>query len=464
MTFGWANMPLRMIDNGLRLFAMGVFVSVTVGMNRDNAILATGLITLAYTFAGGLWATTVTDFVQCLVMLAGIVVLLPAALLKVGGLGGLIAGSPPEFFHFTAGSYTWVYLLAWFLIVLCNYNTSPGLIQRYYSVRDERAARKTGLLVAGMILVATPLFFLPAMAARQFMPDVNPKDVYPMLCVTLLPAGALGLIIAAMFSATMSSLSGDYNALAAVLTNDVYKRLVRPDASERRLVVIGRLATFVIGVVPVGIALFVSHSAPGQELFRKMVTVFSIAGPPIAIPMLAGLIWKRASYMGATIGFLLGLVTGLILYALLMTKVIPVTGEKSTEIILTFSTFGVTLAGLIVASLLFPAKVAEQRRRDGFVEKMRTAVPPIAELASANVPSPWKPVGGAVSAAALLLLIVIPTMEWNASAATNLAVSLGLLIVGIAMLVRGLKTAPPAKPDPVPDRHRPDQVETQEIS
>ena len=200
-TFGWANIPVRMIDNGLRLYATGLFIAGVAGIPLTDSICYCGLVTLAYTFAGGLWAVTVTDFVQFVVMMAGAVLLVPLALVRVGGLGGLISGSPQGFFHLLQpAQYPWTFLLAWFLVVLCNYNTSFGLVQRYYCVRDEGEARKVGLFVAFLILVGTPLFFLPAMAARQFLPDADPKSIYATLCTTLLPSGALGLIIAAMFS------------------------------------------------------------------------------------------------------------------------------------------------------------------------------------------------------------------------------------------------------------------------
>lgn len=435
-TFGWANVPIRMIDNGLRLYAMGLFVAGTVGLDLERSILVTGVITLAYTFAGGLWAATVTDFVQFLVMVAGIAVLLPASLLRAGGFDGLLAGSPENFFNLTAGPYTGWYFVAWFIIVVLNYNTSFGLVQRYYSVRDERAARRTGLLVAGLALVATPLFFVPAMAARQFMPDANPKDIYATLCVTLLPTGALGLVIAAMFSATMSSLSGDYNAVAAVLTNDVYRRLIHPQASERRLVFIGRLATFCVGLIPLSIALYVARSTGTADLFRKMVTVFSVAAPPIAIPMLAGLIWRQISNAGAIWGFLAGLIAGLTLFGLISTGKVQLEGDKTPEIILTLTSAITTILVMAGVSFLLPARGEAAERTRQFIEKLRSPLPPAEAADLAAAPSPWRAVGYSAIATSVLLLSIVPAMGWQTGWLTNLLIALGLLIVGAAMVIR----------------------------
>jgi len=461
--FGWANIPVRMIDNGLRLYATGLFIAGVAGIPLTDSICYCGFVTLAYTFAGGLWAVTVTDFVQFVVMMAGAVLLVPLALARIGGLGGLVSGSPPGFFHpLQPAQYPWTFLLAWFLVVLCNYNTSFGLVQRYYCVRDEREARKVGLFVAFLILVGTPLFFLPAMAARQFLPDADPKSIYATLCTTLLPSGVLGLIIAAMFSATMSSLSGDYNGVAAVLTNDVYKRLVDPKAAERRLVLVGRLATFLVGLIPLGIALYVAGHEGSRRLFDKMVTVFSVAGPPIAIPMLAGIVWHRASNWGATAGFLTGVTVGLgvlfkeaikaavVTIASLDSNSLPSllqpSGAPSVQM-LAFTTVTTTLLVMVVVSLLRPARGDEKRRSEGFVERLRTPVPPVVAV-SGSVPAPFRVVGVCTVMIAVMLLAVQPFMGWNAGSKTNLLIVVILLVPGVYWIVRARQKAAPSEQVP----------------
>lgn len=441
--FGWANIPVRMIDNGLRLYATGVFVAGTVGIPLRHSIVYCGVITLLYTFAGGLWAVTVTDFVQFVVMMAGALILAPLALARVGGLGGLVSGSPKDFFTLTSPpTFTWAYLAAWLLLLICNYNTSFGLVQRYYCVRDEREAKKVGLCVAVLCLIGTPIFFLPAMAARQFFPDLSPDEsekIYATICTTLLPAGALGLMVAAMFSATMSSLSGDYNAVAAVLTNDVYKRLIHPTASDRRLVAVGRIMTLLLGLIPLGIALYLTLGRTDARLFQKMVTVFSVAAPPMAIPMLAGFVWPRASNRGAIAAFLIGVSVGLGLYFCLTPEVVgritaqkylAFIGAKAKENLLTFATVLATLTSLIVFSILLPATGEEKRRSAGFMAKLRIPVPPT-EVPLGGLPAPFRVVGVCAIAVAILLLAITPFMGWNAGSRVNLIIALMLLLPGV---------------------------------
>lgn len=436
---GWANVPIRVIDNGLRLYATGLFVGGVVGIPVTHSILYCGVITLLYTFAGGLWAVTVTDFVQFVVMMVGALILVPLSLAKVGGLTGFFDGAPPDFFHLTEpATFGRSYILGWSILVLFNYNVSVGLVQRYYCVRNEGEARKVGYLVAFLVLVGTPIFFIPAMAARQYLPDADPKNIYAVLCTTLLPAGALGLIIAAMFSATMSSLSGDYNAVASILTNDVYKRLFKPRATERQLVVVGRVMTMVVGSLPLAIALYVASTIGSDVLFRKMVTVFSVATPPIAIPMLAGLVWRRASNTGALWGFIVGVTTGLVLYALLNLQVIKPSGTHGAEVVLTLSTTFVTLAVMVVFSLLFPARGEEATRSAEFAERLETPVPPV-EAEVGGVPAPFRIVGVCMMAVAALMLFIVPFMGWNTGSQTNLVIAVLLFVPGAYWALRAGK-------------------------
>ncbi len=105
---------------------------------------------------------------------------------------------------------------------------------------------------ARLNLVGAPLMILPALIGRNLLPDLvaqnRTADVYVLLVMRLLPAGMVGIIMAAMFSATMAMVSADFNAIASVLTKDVYQRLISPAASERRLVTVGRWTTLGLGV------------------------------------------------------------------------------------------------------------------------------------------------------------------------------------------------------------------------
>ena len=314
--FAWAGVPLIIIDDALKLFVIGTMVTVSLGIEDTRglmlAIIICGSIMLTYTFLGGLWAVMVTDFIQFVVMGTAVIVLIPLVLARVGGFGTFLSETPKDFWTPTSKTFTWFWLVAFLPIQMFSYSTRWSLVQRYYAVKNDAEARKVGYLVAALTFIGVPLLFFPAMAARVFMPGIEDGNtVYPLLCRELLPVGMMGLIIAAMFSATMSMLSSDYNAVASVLTNDVYKRLFAPNASERTLVLVGRLATVAIGILALGVALFLA-SVPGtKNLVKIMASLFGVLLPPIAIPMIFGLVTRRVSYAGGFDSFLAGALSGI---------------------------------------------------------------------------------------------------------------------------------------------------------
>ena len=319
--FGWTGLPLIIVDDGLKLFVIGKMVTVSLGLEHDHslhlAIAACGGIILVYTFLGGLWAVMITDVIQFVIVAIAVIVLVPLALGRVDGLSGFFENLPEGFASPTGGDYTWAWLIAFGVVILLTYATKWPYVQRYYAVATDRDARKVGYLVAALMFVGPPLLFLPAMAARIFMPDVtNYNDVYPLLCRELLPVGMLGVIIAAMFSATMSMLSSDYNAGASVITNDIVKRFFGKAFSDRTLVLTGRFATFLIGGLAMGIALFLASKQDKQDLVNYMANLFGVLLPPVAIPMMAGLLSKRASNAGALAAFIAGTALGVAAYIL----------------------------------------------------------------------------------------------------------------------------------------------------
>ncbi|HOF41509.1 MAG TPA: sodium transporter, partial [Candidatus Hydrogenedentes bacterium] len=100
--FAWQGIPVRMIDDGIKLFATGKFISICTGVDINYSILGAGGIMLIYTFMGGLWAVMVTDFVQFVVLTAGLLVILPLSLQQAGGLSQVFTNSPEGFFRMTS--------------------------------------------------------------------------------------------------------------------------------------------------------------------------------------------------------------------------------------------------------------------------------------------------------------------------------------------------------------------------
>jgi SSS family transporter len=424
----WLGLPTRLLDDSLKLFAIGTVVSTGLGFPFDTAVLICAAIILGYTFMGGLWAALVADFVQFAVLVAAVIVLPFLSFGRAGGVSAVLDRLPPDFFHLTRpdAGYPVVYLLCYFTLLFLNYSTSWALAQRYYSSENDRSARKVGLLVSGLYLVGTPLFYLPAFAALVFLPGVeNTKDVYPLICKTVLPVGMLGMVIAAMFSATMSTLAGDYNAASSVLTNDLYKRLIGRDVSDKHLVVVGRFNTVFVGVIVLGITLVMRRLQGSGDLFNTMAKVFGLFLPPVAIPMLLGMLTPRVSSRGAQLGLFGGIAAGLAAFALGASCPFMRKAE-----FLTFFTSGVALLGMLAGSLLCPDSGDRRAQVLAFFARFRDTP---AQAADPKTPSDvsFLPVIAA-GVAAVGLILIVAVLATGGLAAGHLSVCIGLALLLVA--------------------------------
>jgi solute:Na+ symporter, SSS family len=438
--FAWHGVPVRVFDDALKLIATGTFLSVGLGMGMRTSMLVSGLIMLAYTLMGGLWAVAVTDFVQFIVLSCAIVILLPLAVVRAGGLAAIVQHSPPGFFHLTSPEYNWVYICSGLLLAsLCFSALHWQLVQRYYCVPTERDAQKVGWLVVALYFIGPPVMFLPAMAARQFVSGLaSDTDIYPVLCAKLLAPGMLGLMIAAMFSATMSTLSGDFNVCANVLTTDVYRRLLRPKASQRELVHVGRLMTLVVGAISIALALFMAGGG-SDRLFRNMITLFSTAAAPVAIPMLLGLTWRRATNRGVLTGFAIGLGTGFVLLGWLPNEFTLLDLHWKKENLIMVCTALATAVPAVAVSLMQRLGPADRDRINAFHDRLTLPIGslpgdiPPALAPSESGMSPFRLVGICIVLIGAMMLVITPWVTEGLQRGLNAGLAGGLLVIGILL-------------------------------
>ncbi len=436
--FAWAGIPMKIFDDALKVFATGLFVSLAVGLNLHWAIIGCGVVMIAYTFLGGLWALIVTDFVQFLMKGLAMLLLLPLAFLKVGGIRKAFTGLPAHFLRPSGGPYGWIYIGGFFLLIAISYNGSWALAQKYYSVEDERAATRAGYLAAALNFLGAPVMIVPALLARKFLPDLlaqhRTADVYVMVVLKLLPAGMIGIIIAAMFSATMATVSADYNSMASVLTKDVYHRLLNPRAEESHLVDVGRLITLGLGVVTVFLALWVAIRHQ-ESLFHLMVTVFGLLLAPTLLPLLAGLTVKKLTRTGALAGLVVGLVTGAVTLGIKTWYLPHVKGLSPEWANYTFEgisllvNIGLTALAMWLATVFFPASEAEQDR----IRRYFTAfdLPVSREEKRKGTASPVRAIGISTIGVGSLLAVAGILSHPLEALSLDLVLGAGFIVLGI---------------------------------
>ena len=414
------------------------------------AIVICGAVMVVYSFLGGLWALVVTDYVQFLMKALAMLLLLPLAIHAAGGMRHAFTNLPPGFFHISGGPFGGIYITGFVTLMMVSYNASWALAQKYYSVRDERDASKAAYFAAFLNLIGAPLMILPAVIGRNLLPDLigqhRTADVYVLLVLKLLPAGMVGIIMAAMLSATMAMVSSDYNAIASVLTKDVYERLIRPGASEKQQLRVGRMATLALGVLTTLLSIWIALSQQ-QSLFNIMVTVLGAFTAPTLLPLLAGLAVRRLTWQGALGGFSLGLATGLVFLAI-KTWWLPSHPFSSTytfEGISLLANAAATIAGMVAGTLLSRRTPEDNVRIKGFFAAIDTPIQAGEAPAGRGNPSAPALCFSTISVGVLLGAAGMFSGSTTARAIDG-SVGLGLVLVGLAFRRRAAATSFPDDP------------------
>jgi solute:Na+ symporter, SSS family len=317
--FSWSTIIFQLFTSASTLFGLSLFVSAACGFPVLWTIIGAGALIVFYCVLGGLWAVVITDFLQASILMPFCLVLVVMSLLRVGGVGGLIHSLPPEMktIHLS-GEFGWFYLASWTIMVSFGYNTS-AMAQRYFSVDDERSARKIALLCCGLFFAGAFIWFIPPMAMRIVYPVIpslraalpNPSEAaYAVASLTLLPHGLIGVMLAAMFSATMANLSAQFNLKSAILTKDMYQALFRKHAGEHELLIVGWVTTFFIGGGTTVIAAIMAAS--GQSVFQIMLTFNTLMSLAYGPPALLGLVIRRTPPWSGLASFVTGLILGIL--------------------------------------------------------------------------------------------------------------------------------------------------------
>ncbi len=299
--FAWSGIGVKFIDEGAKLYSLSIIVHVVTGWPLTSVIVGTGIITIAYLFLGGFWATVLTDFLQFFVQFGVTLLLVPLALQAVGGWSSLWNHLPSTMSQPFGGSITPVFVAVYLIVIILSYNGGTwGLAQRFYSIGKAGDAKKAALLSASLYLLYPLAIYTPVWAATMIVgPIPQPEHAYVLVAERLLSQvspGLLGLFVAAMFAATMSMIDSDLNALAAVFTRDIYERNFHRGSADARLMRVGIAATVVLGALTIASALLTIQL---QGAFRAMIEWFAAILGPVSIPLLFGMLYSKTTWRGA---------------------------------------------------------------------------------------------------------------------------------------------------------------------
>ncbi|XP_072607433.1 sodium/myo-inositol cotransporter 2 isoform X3 [Vulpes vulpes] len=349
LMLAWIFLPIY-IAGQVDMYAGAIFIQQSLHLDLYVAIVGLLAITALYTIAGGLAAVIYTDALQTLIMLIGALILMGYSFAAIGGMEGLkekyflalasnrsensSCGLPREdAFHIFRDPLTsdlpWPGIIFGMSIPsLWYWCTDQVIVQRSLAAKNMSHAKGGSLMAA--YLKVLPLFIMvfPGMVSRVLFPDQvacadpetclkvcsNPSGcsdiAYPKLVLELLPTGLRGLMMAVMVAALMSSLTSIFNSASTIFTMDLWN-YIRPRASEKELMIVGR--AFVLLLVLVSIAWIpVVQASQGGQLFIYIQSISSYLQPPVAVVFIMGCFWKRTNEKGAFSGLILGLLLGLI--------------------------------------------------------------------------------------------------------------------------------------------------------
>jgi SSS family solute:Na+ symporter len=297
------------------LFAGGVVMRAVTGWSVWTSAVILIVVTGLYTVLGGLRAVIYTEVMQAVVLIVGSAALAVLGLVAVGGWSGLEARVPTDFFSMwkpaSHPDFPWTGIVFGAPILgVWYWCTDQHIVQRVLAARNVSAARR-GTIFAGFLkILPVFIFVLPGMIAAALYSDIRggaADTAYPALVTRLLPAGFKGLVLAGMLAALMSSLASAFNSCSTLLTWDVYRKL-RPDASEQRLVAVGRATTGILVVLGLLWIPFMKYVSP--QLYIYLQSVQAYIAPPIAACFLLGIMNPRLNGSGAVAALGTGFVFG----------------------------------------------------------------------------------------------------------------------------------------------------------
>lgn len=315
---------LVVIEMVATLFIGSKALEVLFGIQYRWGILIMAAITGAYTIFGGLRAVIWTDVIQSVLLLAGGIAVAAVAIFhpEVGGIGGLMKAYPDKFhvfFDLRHPELPWLGVLTGLMILHFNYwGMNQFIVQRALGARTNWDGR-VGIISAGFFKLLIPFMtFAAGMAGGRLLVagvlpalpiktdgSANTDMIFPLMMKRLLPPGLVGLALAGLVGAILSTVDSMMNSAATLFTMDFYKRFFRRRASERELVLTGRISIAVSLALAALMAAYLYNDSP-DSFFLQVGNLTSFVGVGVMSAFLIGITWRRATPTAAFVVMLLG--------------------------------------------------------------------------------------------------------------------------------------------------------------
>ncbi|MGK4219076.1 sodium:solute symporter [Kocuria marina] len=300
-------------------------ISSVTDINPALVAAAVGVLSVVYTFLGGIEGVIWSDVVQGIILLLGAVLILVFGIAAInGGLGTVISDAAADGKFITGDNWKLGGAAAAIPIIflgsifnnLHQYTASQDVVQRYQTTTSLKQTSRSLLVNGVLALLTIPLFYGIGTVLYSYyqhsaqLPDgFNTSALVPYFVVSVLPVGVAGLLIAAIFAAAQSTISSSLNSISACVTVDLRDRFFpRRDGKERTGVAFARLVIVIAGAISVAAALYLS-ATDQAETWNLFLSITGLFGVPLAGVFALGIFTKRANTAGVLGGLVLGAAT-----------------------------------------------------------------------------------------------------------------------------------------------------------
>ncbi|UTW10429.1 Na+:solute symporter [Marinobacterium rhizophilum] len=328
--FAWLNIPTTIVQAGIWLNALAIITTAVLDVDMTTTIVVTGLVVLVMSVTGGAWAVIASDFMQMVVIMAVTLICAVMGIVEAGGIAPVIERFPRDFVAGSDLNYFSVFAIWAVFIFIKQFAINNNMLYayRYLAAKDSSNARKGALLACVLMIIGPFIWFIPSwflagtgVDMNQLHPEMGSKAadaVYLVFVELYMPAGMVGLLLAAMFAATMSSMDSGLNRNAGILVKNFYEPLLRPRATEKELLLVSKITSAIFGGMIILVALFI-NSLKGLSLFDAMMYVGALLSFPMIIPGLFGFFIKKtpdwAGWGTLAVGGLVSYFVGFVLQA-----------------------------------------------------------------------------------------------------------------------------------------------------
>lgn len=350
----------------LTLFAGGILIRQIFNIPMWQSALILLIISAFFTMLGGLKAVAYTNVFQMLLLIFVSGALCFAGIYKVGGIQALIDAVPTNYWNLFRSNddpaFPWLPIMLGYPIMgIWFWCTDQSMVQPVLAAKNLKEGQLGTNFTGWLKILDVPLYILPGIICLALYPNLqNPDEAYMTMVTNLFPIGMVGLVLAVLTAALVSTIGSALNALSTVFTMDIYVKKIKPSANQKEIIRTGHIVTVAGALISVIITIAID-SIKGLDLFNIFQSVLGFIAPPMASVFLFGIFWKRTTTMAANASLTIGTAFSIGI-GILYLWVFP--AEKYPEwphfMLLSFYIFVAICLGTVIISLFDKKETLEQ--------------------------------------------------------------------------------------------------------